>query len=149
MNKILSFFITLFIFIYPLTSIASSTKSIGEKGDPNNIDRVINIKMYDNYYEPNSITVKKGETIKFIITNLGKMVHEYNIGTKEQIKILDLAKVIIKTFNKKLKIKKGKIAKGGTEKRTPNISKIQKLGFKQKFNIKKGINIIINKNETI
>ena len=31
MNKILSFFITLFIFIYPLTSIASSTKSIGEK----------------------------------------------------------------------------------------------------------------------
>ena len=83
MNKILSFFITLFIFIYPLTSIASSTKSIGEKGDPNNIDRVINIKMYDNYYEPNLITIKKGETIKFIITNLGEMVHEYNIGTKE------------------------------------------------------------------
>ena len=46
MNKILSFFITLFIFIYPLNSIASSTKSIGEKGDPNNIDRVINIKMF-------------------------------------------------------------------------------------------------------
>ena len=83
MNKILSFFITLFIFIYPLNSIASSTKSIGEKGDPNNIDRVINIKMYDNYYEPNLITIKKGETIKFIITNLGEMVHEYNIGTKE------------------------------------------------------------------
>ena len=28
MNKILSFFITLFIFIYPINSIASSTKSI-------------------------------------------------------------------------------------------------------------------------
>ena len=50
MNKILSFFITLFIFIYPINSIASSTKSIGEKGDPKNIDRVIKIKMYDNYY---------------------------------------------------------------------------------------------------
>ena len=83
MNKILSFFITLFIFIYPINSIASSTKSIGEKGDPKNIDRVIKIKMYDNYYEPNLITIKKGETIKFIITNLGEMVHEYNIGTKE------------------------------------------------------------------
>ena len=69
MNKILSFFITLFIFIYPINSIASSTKSIGEKGDPKNIDRVIKIKMYDNYYEPNLITIKKGETIKFIITN--------------------------------------------------------------------------------
>ena len=66
-----------------LTVIFSSTKSIGEKGDPKNIDRVIKIKMYDNYYEPNSITVKKGETIKFLITNLGEMVHEYNIGTKE------------------------------------------------------------------
>ena len=39
--------------------------------------------MYDNYYEPNSIKVKKGETIKFIVQNLGEMVHEYNIATKE------------------------------------------------------------------
>ena len=83
MNKILRFFITFFIFIYPLNLIASTTKSIGEKGDPKNVDRVIKIKMYDNYYEPSLITVKKGETIKFIITNLGEMVHEYNIGTKE------------------------------------------------------------------
>ena len=83
MNRILIFILTFFIFIYPLNSIASSTKSIGEKGDPKNFDRVIKIKMYDNYYEPSLITVKKGETIKFIITNLGEMVHEYNIGTKE------------------------------------------------------------------
>ena len=27
--------------------------------------------------------VKKGETIKFIVQNLGEMVHEYNIATKE------------------------------------------------------------------
>ena len=60
-----------------------------------------------------------------LIFKKGKNLNIYNIGTKEQIKILDLAKVIIKTFNKKLKIKKGKIAKGGTEKRTPNISKIR------------------------
>ena len=84
-----------------------------------------------------------------LIFKKGKNLNIYNIGTKEQIKILDLAKVIIKTSNKKLKIKKGKIANGGTEKRTPNISKIQKLGFKQKFNIKKGINLVISKNETI
>ncbi len=56
---------------------------IGEKGDPSKVDRTINIKMYDNYYEPNSIKVKKGETIKFIVKNLGEMVHEYNIATKE------------------------------------------------------------------
>jgi len=64
-------------------AFAASMNMIGEKGNPNNIDRTINIKMYDNYYEPNIIKVKKGETIKFIVQNLGEMVHEYNIATKE------------------------------------------------------------------
>ena len=76
-------YLFIIIFLFTTNSIAASMSMIGEKGDPNNIDRVINIKMYDNYYEPNLITIKKGETIKFIITNLGEMVHEYNIGTKE------------------------------------------------------------------
>ena len=62
---------------------AAPMNMIGEKGNPNNIDRVIEIKMYDNYYEPNIIKVKKGETIKFIVQNFGEMVHEYNIATKE------------------------------------------------------------------
>ena len=83
MGKILSFFLTFFVFIYPLNSIASSTKLIGEKGDPKKIDRVIKIKMYDNYYEPSEIKVKKGETIKFIVYNYGELVHEFNIATKE------------------------------------------------------------------
>ena len=62
---------------------AGSMNMIGEKGNPSNIDRTITIKMYDNYYEPNIIKVKKGETIKFFVQNLGEMVHEYNIATKE------------------------------------------------------------------
>ena len=74
--------ILLFIFI-AFNSIAASMKMIGSKGDPNDVTRVIEVKMYDNYYEPNSIQVKKGETIKIIVTNLGDLVHEYNIGTKE------------------------------------------------------------------
>ena len=75
----------LIILLLTLSSktFAASVKMIGEKGDPNNVDRIINIKMFDNYYEPNLIKVKKGETIKFIIKNLGDLVHEYNIGTKE------------------------------------------------------------------
>ena len=79
-KKILLIFFSLF-----LTTLANSASMnmIGEEGDPNKIDRVVNIKMYDNYYEPNLVKIKKGETIKFIIENLGEMVHEYNIGTKE------------------------------------------------------------------
>tara|TARA_Y100001958_G_C21026986_1_gene401404 strand:+ start:94 stop:597 length:504 start_codon:yes stop_codon:yes gene_type:complete len=77
------FFFSLLILIITSKAFSASMSMIGEKGDPNNVDRIINIKMYDNYYEPNSINVKKGETIKFIVENLGEMVHEYNIATKE------------------------------------------------------------------
>ena len=75
--------IIFFSFFFSTLSYSASMNMIGEKGDPNKIDRVVNIKMYDNYYEPNVVKIKKGETIKFIIENLGELVHEYNIGTKE------------------------------------------------------------------
>ena len=79
-KKIIIIFFSLFL---STASHSASMNMIGEKGDPNKIDRVVNIKMYDNYYEPNVVKIKKGETIKFIIENLGELVHEYNIGTKE------------------------------------------------------------------
>ena len=79
-KKILLIFFSLF---FTTIAYSASMNMIGEEGDPNKIDRVVNIKMYDNYYEPNIVKIKKGETIKFIIENLGEMVHEYNIGTKE------------------------------------------------------------------
>ena len=56
---------------------------IGEKGKLSEVTRVIEIKMYDNFYEPNEIKVKKGETIKFKVHNFGELVHEFNIATKE------------------------------------------------------------------
>ena len=74
--------ILLFILI-TFNSNAASMKMIGSKGDPNDVSRIIEVKMYDNYYEPNSIQVKQGETVKIIVKNLGELVHEYNIGTKE------------------------------------------------------------------
>ena len=77
------FLLSFLILAFTSKAFSASMSMIGEKGDPNNVDRTINIKMYDNYYEPNSIKVKKGETIKFIVQNLGEMVHEYNIATKE------------------------------------------------------------------
>ena len=62
---------------------ASSMKMIGEKGKLSEVNRTIEIKMYDNYYEPTEIKIKKGETIKFIVSNYGELVHEFNISTKE------------------------------------------------------------------
>ncbi|MDD9907389.1 MAG: cupredoxin family protein [Boseongicola sp.] len=55
--------------------------AFGEAGDPSKATRTINIVMHDNYYEPENITAKPGETIRFTIKNAGDFVHEFNIGT--------------------------------------------------------------------
>ncbi len=83
MMKLKKFFFLLIMSFFSTASFSASMNMIGEKGDPNKVDRTVKIKMYDNYYEPNLIIVKKGETIRFIVENLGELVHEYNIGTKE------------------------------------------------------------------
>ena len=75
-------FILLFILI-PNISLAASMSMIGEKGKLSEVDRVIEVKMYDNFYEPNEIKIKKGETIKFKVYNFGELVHEFNIATKK------------------------------------------------------------------
>ena len=56
---------------------------IGEKGDPSEVSRIIQVKMYDNYYEPSEFKIKKNETIKFVVYNYGELVHEFNIATKK------------------------------------------------------------------
>ena len=40
---------------------------IGVKGKLSEVNRTIEIKMYDNYFEPNVLNIKKGEVIKFIV----------------------------------------------------------------------------------
>ena len=74
--------ILIFIFI-PNILFAGSMKAIGVKGNEQNVDRVIKVLMYDNYYQPKSFRIKKNETIKFEVENKGELVHEFNIATKE------------------------------------------------------------------
>ena len=74
--------IIILIFI-PNILFAGSMKAIGAKGKATDVNRVIEVFMYDNYYQPNNFKVKKNETIKFVVTNKGELVHEFNIATKE------------------------------------------------------------------
>jgi Uncharacterized copper-binding protein len=76
-------FLIILILLFPNFAFAGPMKIIGEKGKPSEITRSITIKMYDNYFEPAEINVKKNETIKFIVLNVGELVHEFNIATKE------------------------------------------------------------------
>ena len=55
----------------------------GEPGKTLEASRTITVEMYDMYYEPESISVKQGETVRFVVENKGNLVHEFNIGTPE------------------------------------------------------------------
>ncbi|SDS53908.1 Uncharacterized copper-binding protein, cupredoxin-like subfamily [Halopseudomonas sabulinigri] len=56
---------------------------IGQPGKASEVTRTIAISMHDNYFEPESLSVSDGETVRFEITNQGALVHEFNIGTAE------------------------------------------------------------------
>jgi uncharacterized cupredoxin-like copper-binding protein len=58
-----------------------ASSAIGQVGSAGDVSRTVEISMADNYYEPESISVKKGETVRFVVKNEGAMVHEFNIGT--------------------------------------------------------------------
>ena len=55
----------------------------GQPGDPAEASRTIEVHMFDNYYEPESLSIKEGETVRFIIHNKGALVYEFNIATAE------------------------------------------------------------------
>ena len=67
-----------------LSSFAYADKNmkIGSKGNLSDVNRVVKVIMYDNYYEPSSFNIKAGETIKFEVVNAGELVHEFNIANK-------------------------------------------------------------------
>lgn len=58
-----------------------NTSAIGEPAKATSKTRTVQIEMGDNYYKPESIQVKAGETVKFVIRNKGEFLHEFNIGT--------------------------------------------------------------------
>ena len=75
--------ILLLLILVPNISFAGSMKMIGEEGNMSEVSKVIEVKMYDNYYEPSEFKINKNQTIKFIVYNYGELVHEFNIATKE------------------------------------------------------------------
>lgn len=59
---------------------------IGKPAKAAQASRTVEITMHDNYYEPESLSIKEGETVRFIIKNAGAFVHEFNIATADMHK---------------------------------------------------------------
>ncbi len=65
----------------PAHAAAGHSYEFGAPGKPASATRSITVNLADNYYEPDAISVKQGETVRFVLKNNGELQHEFSIGT--------------------------------------------------------------------
>jgi len=69
------------------TDISTEKHAFGVEGDPKKAGRKIAISMDDGmHYSPAAIRVAQGETVTFVISNKGKLLHELVIGTEKELR---------------------------------------------------------------
>lgn len=62
-------------------------QGVGKTGDRKKVLRTIRVLMSDNMkFTPATVSVKRGETIKFVVRNAGRIKHEMVIGTMAELK---------------------------------------------------------------
>lgn len=63
------------------------TEAIGKPGVAAKVSRTVQIDMTDNMrFTPSTVTVRKGETVRFVVKNSGQLKHEFNLGTEKDLK---------------------------------------------------------------
>nr|WP_225890057.1 plastocyanin/azurin family copper-binding protein [Indioceanicola profundi] len=55
--------------------------AIGQPAKPSQATRTVEVEIGDIFYEPGSIQVKPGETVRFVVKNTGDLLHAFTIGT--------------------------------------------------------------------
>src|SRR5688572_23986864 len=61
--------------------------AFGRAGDPKKISRTVKVGMHDSmHFTPGNLRVRQGDTVRFIATNDGKVMHEMVIGTMKELK---------------------------------------------------------------
>ena len=56
---------------------------VGKRGD---VTRTIRLRMIDEMrFVPDKIEVREGETVRFVLTNSGKLMHELVLGTRKDL----------------------------------------------------------------
>ena len=64
--------------------VVKEQKPWGIAGDADQVSRTIDVSMLDAMkFEPATLKVKEGETIRFIAQNDGQILHEFVLGTTE------------------------------------------------------------------
>jgi uncharacterized cupredoxin-like copper-binding protein len=70
----------------PFDPASVEATAFGQQGDPKRVTRTVRVAMKDSMrFEPALITLKRGETVRFVLTNKGAMLHEMVLGTAEDL----------------------------------------------------------------
>jgi uncharacterized cupredoxin-like copper-binding protein len=68
------------------TAVVKEQKDWGIAGDAKSVKRTITLTMGDDMrFKPDKLEIKHGETIRFVVKNQGKLLHEMVIGTKKEL----------------------------------------------------------------
>ena len=59
---------------------ASPSYDFGQPGEAAKASRTVEIKLGDMFFEPESLDVKAGETVRFVLKNEGALLHEFSLG---------------------------------------------------------------------
>lgn len=67
--------------------MSAEEHSFGRQGDPGKVSRKVMVDMSDAMrFSPAEVRVKQGETIRFVVKNGGKVLHEMVIGNLAELK---------------------------------------------------------------
>lgn len=69
----------------------------------------------------------------------GKHLEIYHIGTRAEISMADLAQKVVKFVGREIDLKTSPAPEGGTLRRVPDISKLERLGYQSKISIDEGL----------
>lgn len=73
--------------VKPAEPISTEAHAFGKQGDPKMATRIIAVDMNDMMrFTPSEITVRQGETVRFVVRNKGKIMHEMVLGTMKELK---------------------------------------------------------------
>lgn len=72
---------------HDMSTMSQAASFYGQPGELKHVSRSIEVTMDDNMrFTPSQIDVKAGETVRFTITNSGKIAHEMVIGSLDELK---------------------------------------------------------------
>lgn len=65
----------------------AGASAIGRPGEAGHVNRTVTLDMRDNMrFSPQDITVNRGDTVRFVIRNAGKIEHEMVLGSAADLK---------------------------------------------------------------